>query len=62
VEHEDIDDGYIAFIETLIDRAVIQPNSFDLTARALQSAFVSVVAGQRSAADAVRDVLAQTGG
>lgn len=62
VEYEDIDPGYVEFVESLIDSAVIQPSSFDLTARALQSAFVAVVSGQRSAADAVRDALAQTSG
>lgn len=57
------DDAYSAFIDGLLANALLPPESgVGTVARAIQTAFVALLSGQRSALDAARDVIAQTGG
>jgi ABC-type glycerol-3-phosphate transport system substrate-binding protein len=55
------DPAYVAFVDALLNRATLPLNDGEsaVAARALQSAFASVIAGRRSAQEAAQDVMAQ---
>lgn len=56
------DDAYAAFVTRQIENAVLPPDAASPTTRALGSGLTSVLAGERTAAQAVRDVLSQLSG
>lgn len=54
------DEAYAAFVSGLLERAVLPPDAFGPASRALQAGLLSVLSGERTAAQAVREVIAQT--
>lgn len=59
-----IDAEYAAFLEPLLENAILPPSEITggTSARALQTAFVSVINGRSTAADALTTVIEQLGG
>ncbi|MGQ9910579.1 MAG: extracellular solute-binding protein [Candidatus Flexifilum sp.] len=54
------DAAYAAFVSGLLERAALPPDTFGAASRALQAGLLSVLNGERTAAQAVREVIAQT--
>lgn len=55
------DEDYAAFVSGLLAQAALPPDALSATGRALQTGLLGVLSGDRTAAQAVRDVIAQTG-